>query len=373
MSTPTAPKQKFLEATHHTVSWFWKRHKDLELELKPPYQRNPVWQEKQQAALIDTILRGYPVPELYLQTIVNADGEEIHTVVDGQQRIRACLAFINGDVSLGDESGDLAGLFFDDLDDDQRRQIFQYKFVVRELPELADAEIRDIFGRLNRNNIALNAQELRHSTYWGEFIKAMEELAGHDFWITSGVFTANDIRRMLDIEYVSELAVSMLYGLQNKKSNLDKFYRNFESEFPDRQDLASKFSSVLGELNQLLPWPTNLRWKKKTDFFSLFLVLAEHSKEMPFASDKRSAISAKLAQISGEVDAYVKDPESATVSAQARDYGRAAARAASDLANRRTRAKALSSILFDLPYSEPSIEPNDGTELSPSRESGSST
>jgi hypothetical protein len=356
MQTPEPPKQRFLEATHHTVSWFWKRYKAQELELKPPYQRNPVWQEKQQAALMDTILRGYPVPELYLQTEVDAAGDETHVVVDGQQRIRACLAFIEGDIPLGEESGRLAGSYFDDLTDDQRKQIFQYKFVVRELPTLTDPEIRDIFGRLNRNNVALNAQELRHSTYWGEFIKTMEEISSHDFWVTSGVFTANDIRRMLDIEYVSEITVSMLYGLQNKKSNLDKFYRNFESEFPDRQVAISTFSAVLGELAQLLDWPTTLRWKKKTDFYSLFLVLAERVSELPFSSEIRAGITSKLAQLSAAVDSYIKDPTAAEVSAQARGYGRAASRAASDLANRRARASALSSYLFDLPYDDQSLE-----------------
>lgn len=363
MSNPEPSKQRFLEATHHTVSWFWKRHKADELELKPPYQRNPVWQEKQQAALMDTILRGFPVPELYLQTEVDADGEEKYVVVDGQQRIRACLAFIEGDVPLGEESGTLAGSYFEDLTEDQRRQVFQYKFVVRELPALSDPEIRDIFGRLNRNNIALNAQELRHSTYWGEFITTMEELASNDFWVTSGVFTGNDIRRMLDIEYVSELATSLLYGLQNKKSTLDKFYRTFESEFPDREIARSKFSAVLGELTQLLEWPTDLRWKKKTDFYSLFLVLAEHVEELPFSSDKRTEIASKLKRMSEAVDAYVKDPATSTDVAQAKGYGRAAARAASDLANRRARALALSSYLFDLPYDVGAEEAEDADDI----------
>ncbi|MBZ4487415.1 DUF262 domain-containing protein [Microbacterium sp. cx-55] len=363
MTNPEQSNQWFLEATHHTVSWFWKRHKAEELELKPPYQRNPVWQEKQQAALMDTILRGYPVPELYLQTRVDADGDETYIVVDGQQRIRACLTFIAGDVPLGDESGTLAGSYFDDLTDDQRRQVFQYKFVVRELPSLADAEIRDIFGRLNRNNIALNAQELRHSTYWGEFIKTMESLSSNDFWVTSGVFTANDIRRMLDIEYVSELAVSLLYGLQNKKSNLDKYYRNFESEFPDRETAVSTFSAVLGELSQLLSWPTDLRWKKKTDFYSLFLVLADRVTDLPFDRKTRADIAQKLASLSTAIDAYIKDPEAPGPVAQARGYGRAAARAASDLANRRARSIALSSYLFDLPYELE--EPEELEELEP--------
>ncbi len=192
--TPAANNQRFLSATMHTVSWFWKRFNDHELVLQPPFQRNPVWGEKQKAALIDTILKGYPIPELYIQTTVDAVGDEKHIVVDGQQRIRACLEFLSNDFPLGDDSGSLAGSTFDELTPEQKQRVFEYKFVIRELPPLSEPEIREIFGRLNRNNVVLNAQELRHATYWGEFITSMKAISQNDFWVTSGIFTANDIR-----------------------------------------------------------------------------------------------------------------------------------------------------------------------------------
>lgn len=118
MSTQQSQNQRFLEATTHTIAWFWKRFQQGELELQPPFQRNPVWQEKQQAYLIDTVLRGYPIPELYLQTIVDPTGEEKYVVVDGQQRIRACLEFLSGKFALGEDSGpQLSGTAFTDLTD----------------------------------------------------------------------------------------------------------------------------------------------------------------------------------------------------------------------------------------------------------------
>jgi uncharacterized protein with ParB-like and HNH nuclease domain len=159
--------ERFLQATMHPVIWFWKRFQNDELELQPAFQRNPVWQDKQKAYLIDTILRGYPIPEIYLQREVDALGNEKYIVVDGQQRIRACMEFIAGAVALGDESGALSGDYFDDLTDENKQKIFEYRFLIRDLPPLSDAEIREIFGRLNRNNVALNPQELRHATYWG--------------------------------------------------------------------------------------------------------------------------------------------------------------------------------------------------------------
>ncbi|GIF16601.1 DUF262 domain-containing protein [Actinoplanes teichomyceticus] len=301
---PSVPNARFLDATQQTVAWFWKRLQSDELEMEPPFQRNPVWQEAQKAYLIDSILRGYPVPELYLQTTVSADASETHVVVDGQQRIRACLEFINDLYPLGTESGELAGQRFSDLDPLVKERFFRYKFVVRSLPALSEGEVREIFGRLNRNNVALNRQELRQATYWGDFISCVTELSKKSFWVRSGLFTANDFRRMLDIEYVSELTVAALYGVQNKKDKLDSFYADFESEFPDRVSAERTFERVLAQLDQVLDWPNPLRWSRKVDFYALFLALAKRQEDLPFDREEASRVGERLGEFSklvGEV------------------------------------------------------------------------
>lgn len=353
--------ERFLRATMHPVVWFWKRYQDGELELQPAFQRNPVWQEKQKAYLIDTILRGYPIPEIYLQREVDPGGSEKYVVVDGQQRIRACIEFIAGTVALGEDSGSLSGDFFDDLSPENKQKIFEYRFLIRDLPPLSDGEIREIFGRLNRNNVALNPQELRHATYWGEFITSMTEISRREFWVTSGLFTSNDIRRMLDIEFVSEIAVARLFGLQNKKSTLDKFYQRFETEFPDRQDIEETFGVVLSELAQLLDWPTQTRWSKKTDFYSLFLVLARHREELPLPREDRALLRSQLREFSDDVGAVLTagPDDELSVSPAARVYARGV-RASSDLGSRRMRDNALESYLFrtelDMPAEDTDTE-----------------
>ena len=80
--------ENFLHTTHRTVWWFRKTFLDAELELHAPFQRNLVWTDIQKAYLLDTILNGYPIPELYMQDVTNEEGDERHIVVDGQQRIR---------------------------------------------------------------------------------------------------------------------------------------------------------------------------------------------------------------------------------------------------------------------------------------------
>jgi hypothetical protein len=63
------PPDHFLHTTHRTVSWFRKAFLNDELELAAPFQRNPVWFIVQKAYLIDTILNGLPIPELYMQDV----------------------------------------------------------------------------------------------------------------------------------------------------------------------------------------------------------------------------------------------------------------------------------------------------------------
>ncbi len=348
--------QRFLDSGPQTLAWFNNRLRAGELDMKPPFQRNPVWQERQKTYLIDSIIRGYPVPELYLQTIVNNLGEEKHVVVDGQQRIRACLEFVAGEFALDDQT-DYEGHRFDELPEAVQQRIFKYKFVVRTLPVLEDNEIREIFGRLNRNNVVLNKQELRFATYWGEFIGTMKELSQHPFWVSSGLFTANDIRRMLDTEYISELAVATVFGPQNKKTNLDSFYADFEAEFPDKEHVIRIFTLVLDELLQLLDWPTKLRWSRKVDFYSLFLVLVGRVGELPFDRSEREVIRQRLTTFSQSVTRILKFTEGLDADDEpkaARAYSRGV-RNSSDLNSRRMRISSLDAYLrgddFDLPVS----------------------
>ncbi len=214
---------RYLQNTTHNVAWF-KQHFDRdEIELTSSFQRNPVWSTRQKASLIETILLEYPIPELYMQQLTSSDGQQKHIVVDGQQRIRSVIEYLDGGYELDEENGKWAGLAFEDLDSEDRTKIYEYNFLVRVLPTMPEPELRAIFQRLNRNTVALNAQELRHATYWGPFIKLMEELANLEFWSSLRIFSANDLRRMSDVEYISELAVAILNGLQNKKRNLEPF------------------------------------------------------------------------------------------------------------------------------------------------------
>lgn len=345
--------QTFLNSTTHNVAWFAKRHKDGELQLKASFQRNPVWTARQKGYLIDTILRGFPIPELYIQEYANAEGQDRYVVVDGQQRLRACLEFLGGEVALDpDDSPDFADMSFDDLTEAQKKQLYNYNFVVRVLPDMPEVDLRAMFQRLNRNVVALNAQELRHATYWGEFISSVEHLSSDERWFGFRLFTPNDVRRMLDIEFISELVVAHLHGVQNKKETLDDWYQAYEREYTQRKEAEATILATLGELVALMPEIARTRWRKKSDFYSLFIVLARHTAILPLSREGRAAIRTRIVELGNEVDRFLADPEAPGIQPTAKAYARAVERAASDLANRRERDSQLEGLIRDIVHAE---------------------
>lgn len=343
---------RFLNTTNRTVVWFKKANDNGDLQMKPPFQRNPVWTPPQKSYLIDSILNGFPIPEIYMQEFVDEAGNEQHIIIDGQQRIRACLEFVEGRYEIKeDESPNWGGMSFDDLSPEEKKRVFGYTFIVRVLPEMSDEDIRGIFQRLNKNVVALNSQELRQATYWGPFIRTMQDIANYSYWSTTGIFTPLNIRRMMDIEFISELAVSLLHGHQNKKENLDKYYQDYEEEFDAKEDLINTFQRVLYELEQLYPDIKNVRWRKKTDFYSLFTFLATRIESIPLDPQRRSDLRAALDTFASEVTRFLSatEDQQGGFSEDVREYGRSI-RASSDVGNRKRRHTALENVtrhIFD--------------------------
>ena len=136
------------------------------IDPKPPYQRAPVWSEERKQFLIDTLLREYDIPKIYLRKIANSPFE--HEVADGQQRLRAIWDFMAGNFSLGEHSddipgfGDLTGTSYSNLPSDLRDKLLLYELSIVILEDASDEEIRDIFLRL-QEGAPLNPAEKRNA------------------------------------------------------------------------------------------------------------------------------------------------------------------------------------------------------------------
>jgi hypothetical protein len=215
-------------------------------------------------------------------------------------------------------------------------------FVVRILPDIDDIEIRTIFQRLNKNTVALNKQELRQATYWGPFITLMNKISDKEYWSEFNIFSPNDIRRMLDVEFISEIAVAALHGPQNKKQNLDKFYKIYEDDFEQENELEYSFDTVASELLKVFPDIGKTRWRKKTDFYTLFLTMFEHRAQLPLAKDIRDKGNKILVGFGEKIDQFVKaeQKDQTRFPINVRDYA-SGIRASTDLGSRKRRQSAL--------------------------------
>lgn len=110
------------------------------------------------------------------------------------------------------------------------------------------------------------------------------------------------------------------------------------------------FVTVLGELAQVIPGLSKTRWRKKSDFYSLFLAFARNVERLPLAAEKRDAARAVLSEFAEQVDAVIKEmlPEGTKAPTTVTDYVKNVERAASDLATRTERDRVLNEILAEV-------------------------
>lgn len=210
----------------------WRNN--FELVISPKYQRNSVWDEKAKSYLVDSIIRGYPVPPLFMkQTIDLVSRKSIREVIDGQQRITTILEFYNDEFSIKHNHNSVfGGLKYSELPDDIKEKFLNYNIFVDFITAKEDEIIYDIFARLNTNVAALNPQEIRNAKFWGDFKVLAYELAKQykSFFIEKGTFTDKSLSRMVDVEYISVLLMISLDGnLAESRNLLDKAYKKYDS------------------------------------------------------------------------------------------------------------------------------------------------
>lgn len=246
------------------------------LELRPDFQRLEVWSAPARIMLMDTILRGIPMPKIFLASSIK-DGKTYRVVIDGQQRLSAILAFLRDEFLLTNPfSGDERGKKFSELDQETQHRFLSYQIDFNEAYNPSDQEVREVYARVNKYTVQLNKQELRRADFPGDFLKTAEEVAVSKFFDQSALFSAANRRRYMDVEYVSELLAAMIDGIQDKKTSLDDFYVRFSTwEETHRNEIIDRFARTLSEIDlifQDMELPiSKTRFRQKADFYSLFL------------------------------------------------------------------------------------------------------
>ena len=125
------------------------------LDIRPPYQREFIYKDKQRDAVIDTITKDFPLNVMYWAVREDGDFE----VIDGQQRTISACQYVKGDFSIN-------GLAFHNLPKDKREQILNYPLNIY-FCSGTDSERLEWFETINIAGERLTDQELRNAVYHG--------------------------------------------------------------------------------------------------------------------------------------------------------------------------------------------------------------
>lgn len=140
------------------------------LVIQPEYQRNYIYADgKKDVAVVDSILRGYPLGLIYFNK-VSSDKFEI---LDGQQRVTSFGRFITGKFAIIDENG--IPRYFSGLPEDKKRKILDTKLTIYEC-EGTESEIKEWFKTINIVGVPLNEQELANAIHSGPFVTKAKEV-----------------------------------------------------------------------------------------------------------------------------------------------------------------------------------------------------
>lgn len=279
-------RQRF-DTRKYSVRDFEEWHRRGELVLAQKFQRREVWSDKARSYLIDTILRGKPIPKIYMRQEVNPKTRRTRReIVDGQQRLRSVLGFLaDGFPILRTHNEEHGGKRFSQLDEDTQRDVLQYEFSVDLLQDMPDAEVYDVFARLNTYSVTLSAQELRNAQYFGEFKTSVYSLAKEfmTFWQENLIFTERRILRMAEVEFLSELLIAMSVGIRAKsKRFIDVFYGDNDDRFRRRKILEKRCRSTIdaigGIMSDTLP---QSRLREARLLYPLFCAVYHMQFELP--------------------------------------------------------------------------------------------
>ena len=232
------------------------------LNLEPGFQRQSVWTERDRAKLIDSILRNYPLPAIFLYKR-EENGHLVFDVIDGKQRLESIFMFTGAMRGRFWTRAQLPGAEKVEWVDwlMLKRQGLQHLITGYEIPVIeVDGELGDIinvFVRINSTGKALTRQEQRHARYYNSpFLKEAARLANRfkNYLLTNHTFSPGQISRMKHVELMCELMLSIVQGdVLNKKTALDRVMAT--TSFDGRQlSRASRMvTTTLNRIQRLFP------------------------------------------------------------------------------------------------------------------------
>jgi hypothetical protein len=180
------------------------------IKLDPDYQRLHRWDNVTSSRLVESLLLNIPIPLIYLSQDIDLDEDvednaPFYSVIDGQQRLRAIVGFLNNELVLEGLTilDDLNGMKYKDIPAFLKRRLEDRTISCLRIDSTLDKDVKfEIFERLNTGSIELTAQEIRNATYRGPFNDLIKKLAkNEDFRVNTNMTNARE-SKMFDTEVV---------------------------------------------------------------------------------------------------------------------------------------------------------------------------
>lgn len=355
------------------ITWFLDLYQNEQINLDPPYQRRSVWTVKDRKYFLDTIFRNYPSPAVFLHKEIDVEkGRMIYHVVDGKQRLETVIQFSRNDIALAKDFGDekLNGKKWRQIehDPDLNTRFLRYALPV-EFMDIGDSTvIKEVFDRLNRNSRKLERQEMRHAKYDGWFIRAAEREAEQEEWERFGIVTKARMRRMKDVQLISELLAVLLKNqiLGYDQDLLDDIYAEYDSPeetVPDFDERAFE-----GNLQFIKQYVSNMELHNASvtkyarglhNFYSLWAFLAlnrHHLKSPADTAGKYTVFMQKVVTVSKErdLDGFLRGHHGDSY-AEAFLYVKSLVKVSTDKQQREERNKILEAVILNDDYHEENI------------------
>ncbi len=264
--------------TNPTIADLYEKIDNNRLALAPDFQRKFVWTHEHQEAFLDTILNGYPFPEIYVCR-GETDTKKLRTtqkVIDGQQRLTTIRNYIENSFKKPLK----LITRFDKLDEEMREEFLSYQVVVRDIGKVEEDLVREIFRRINLTKFKLEDIEIHNAIYDGRFIQIAKQLSEEIELKNYGIFYESELTRMADVHFfLSVMATIERDGYFPRDKEIEKCVAEFNEEFPNshkNKSLILKAMSLIKSFDLEL----DSIWFRKSCFFTMVVELC-WAQELP--------------------------------------------------------------------------------------------
>ena len=311
--------------------------KERKLVPRPQFQRRLVWTSVDKIRFIDTVLRGYPFPEIYVANgPVDVDtGEGQQLLVDGQQRVTTLAAYFQGDPS----TFGTAISPYTTLEKEEKESFLNYDVAVRDLGSVSEAEVIEVFKRINSTNYSLNEIEVNNAIYAGELMRLASNLSTHEFFETHRIFRPSDIKRMGDVRFMLLIVITMIGGYFNRDDVLERYLIDYNELFPERDVINDRLEECFDYIDECGFLPKSRIWKRSDIFTALVQIdMALCAKSAPDPLDAVQRLGEFFEQVDGE-----EQPARSEATAI---YGKASLQASNDRINRVRRGVIFEAVML---------------------------